>query len=154
MNNIVNQVAYLRTSREFPEDLKELVVQLNKSYLDTANAINARTIGLFPTVRPAITGESWYLTNNQRQQSLRQVYKITSFAPFNHNINFAEVSMFSKITGIAFDGTLYYPLPYVNGAVAAANIGLYVTPTQVIFTTTAPPGIVSGIVILEWISNA
>jgi hypothetical protein len=30
-NNIVNQMPYLRTSRNFPVDLQQLVVEVNKS---------------------------------------------------------------------------------------------------------------------------
>ena len=52
-SNLINQVAYLRTSREFPEELHQLTVEINKTYVDIANAVNARVIGLFPTNRPA-----------------------------------------------------------------------------------------------------
>ena len=33
-SNIVNQVAYLRTSREFPDELHQLSVEVNKMYVD------------------------------------------------------------------------------------------------------------------------
>lgn len=154
MNNVVNQVAYLRTSRDFPVSIGELSVVCSKSYIDVANAVNVRTIGLFPTNRPAITGESWYLVNNQRQQSFRQVYTFTSYTNFNHGINFSGVSTFTKITGIVFDGTIYYPIPYLNPSALVNSIGIRVNPTQVEFLVAGgAPAPQSGFVLLEWLSN-
>lgn len=151
--NIVNQVAYLRTSRNYPEDLTQLTVEVNKSYVDIANAVNARTIGIFPTNRPAITGESWFLTN-QRQQTLRQVYTFSSYAPINHNINFNEVFTFTKINGVIFTGVFYLPLPYVDASSPASSIGIFLSSTQILFTLGgAPPTIDHGIIILEWMSD-
>jgi len=151
--NIVNQVAYLRTAREFPQDIKELAFQTNKSYVDIANAVNARTIGIFPTNVPAITGESWFLTN-RRQQTLRQIYSISSYASVNHGISFKTVSFFTVIRAIGFDGTNYFPITYTNPNIAGSSVGIYVSPTQINFLTTGTsPVLVSGIVILEWMSN-
>ncbi len=69
-SNFVNQTAFLRTSREFPVEAELLTVELNKAYIDTANNVNARTIGLFPSTRPAQGGESWFITANQKQQNM------------------------------------------------------------------------------------
>lgn len=151
--NVVNQVPYLRTAREFPEEIKELAFQINKSYVDIANAVNNRTIGLFPTNRPAITGESWFLTNI-RQQTLRQVYTFTSYTNFNHNIDFSNVSTFTKITGIVFDGSIYYPIPYLNPSALNTSIGIRVNSTQVEFLVAGgAPAPQSGFILLEWLSN-
>lgn len=153
MNNVVNQVAFLRTSREFPEELHQLTVEVNKSYVDIANAVNNRTIGIFSTNRPAITGESWFL-NNQRQQSLRQVYSISSYAAFNHGISVQDISTFTVIRGIGFDGTNYFPIPYVSPVNANGQVGIFVTPTQVVLTSgVGSPVLTKGIIILEWLSN-
>ena len=43
-----NGAPYLRTSREFPEDPKKLTLQISKSYIEIANAVNSRTISIFP----------------------------------------------------------------------------------------------------------
>lgn len=154
MSNFINQVPYLRTSREFPEDIKQLTQEVNKSYIDIAGAVNVRTIGIFPISRPAITGESWYIYGNRRQQSVRQVFNITSLTSFNHNLFWDDIQFFSVIRGIGYDGTNYYPIPYVNATDATANIGIYVTPTQVVFTTGADsPVITSALIILEWLSQ-
>lgn len=153
--NVINQVAYLRTSREFPEDLRQLTVEVNKSYVDTANAINNRVISIFPTNRPAINGESWFVSNNQRQQGFRQVYTFTGAGNIAHGINVAGIYGFVRIYGTFTDGTNWYPLPYVDNVAANNQIKIVVTSTQIQITAGggAPPTITRGIVVLEWLSN-
>jgi hypothetical protein len=151
--NVHNQAPYLRTTRNFPLEIQPLVVEINRSYVDIAQKVNERTIGIFPTTNPAITGESWFVIGNQRHQSLRQIYSISSTAAFNHNINFANVSFFTVIRGIGFDGTNYYPIPYVSPT-AADSMGILVTPTQVILNPGGgAPALTAGIIILEWLSQ-
>lgn len=148
--NVVNRAPFIRTSREIPEDLHQLTVEVNRAYVDIAEAVNRRTIGLFPTNQPAITGESWFLTSS-RQQTLRQIYSISSYAPVTHGINFSGLTAFSTIRATGFDGTNYFPIPFINGA---NTVGIFVSPTQIQFIPTGVvPAIVSGIVILEWLSN-
>lgn len=147
-SNAINQTPFLRTSREFPKDLENLTQEVNKSYVDIANAVNNRTISLFPTTRPAITGESWFLMGNRRQQTYRQVYNMDGFNAIDHNINYSDVSTFTVIRAIAYDGTQYYPIPMVNGA---SSVGITVTSTQILFFPTTFPAPASGIVILEWL---
>ncbi len=153
MNNVVNQVAFLRTTRDFPEELVQLSKECDKAYLDTANAVNSRIIGLFPTNRPAITGESWFLFGNRRQQSFRRVYNITSYAAFNHEIDVTDISTFTEIRAIGFDGVSnYFPIPFYN--LGTMGVGIYVTPTQVQFITGAgSPNLTRGFVLLEWLSQ-
>jgi hypothetical protein len=154
-SNIVNQVPYLRTSRSFPQEAQPLSVEINKSYVDVANAVNNRTIGIFTINRPTVNGESWFITKGQKQQAFRQIYDITSTAAFNHNINFQNVERFTVIRGIGFDGTNYYPIPFVSPVAAANNMGISVTPTQVILTPGgAAPALTQGTIILEWLSQS
>ena len=47
--NVVNQMPYLQTSRNFPLEAQPLAVEVNKSYVDIANSVNNRMIGLYPT---------------------------------------------------------------------------------------------------------
>ena len=156
---LANSVAYLRTSRQFPEEIKQLCLEINKSYVDVANAVNSRTIGLFPINVPAITGDQWFSLNSsstgQRNQTLRQVYQFTSAAPINHGILINEISGFTRIYGTFTDGTNWYPLPYVDVADATNQINIYVSPTQIVISAGAgsPPSITSGYVVLEWLSN-
>jgi hypothetical protein len=154
--NVVNQTPYLRTSRHFPQEAQPLAVEVNRSYVDTANAVNQRTIGIFPTNFPAITGESWFVNNNQRQQTLRQVYLVTGAGNIAHGINFANIAAITKIYGTFTDGTNWYPLPYVDVVSATNQVNVLVNPTNIVIAAGAgaPPAIVSGYVVLEWLSVA
>ena len=154
---VVNSVPYLRTTRDFPEDGQALRMELNKSYIDTSNAINVRTIGIFPTNLPAITGEEWFLSGI-KQQSLRQVYTFSSFSSpqsIAHNLNLSQISMFTKIYGTATDGSIWYTLPYVDITDVTNQISLTITSSNIVITAGggSPPAITSGSVILEWLSQ-
>lgn len=153
--NVLNQVPFLRTSRNFPEEAQSLSVEVNKSYVDISNAVNNRTIGIFPTNNPVITGESWFVSQNKKQQTLRQVYPFTAAGNIPHNVPVANISGFSKIYGTFTDGTNWYPLPYVDVVAANNQINVIVTPTNITITAGggSPPSIVSGYVVLEWLSN-
>lgn len=157
--NIVNQVAYLRSSREFPSEIKQLSVEVFKTYTDIANKVNARTIGLFSINRPSITGESWFLTRTKnrgpRQQTFRQVYEINGTGNFPHGIVFGDIFGFTRIYGTFTNNTNWYPLPYVDVISATNQISIIVNPTNIVITAGAgaPPTIVSGFVVLEWLAE-
>ena len=153
-SNITNQVPFLRTSRSFPMEAQPLSVEINKSYVDIANSVNARTIGQFTTNRPVPSGESWFL-RNQRQQGLRQAWEFTgSNLSINHGINISFIYAFTKIYGTFTDGTNWYPLPYVDTTDVINQVSVEVTPTQIVITAGGgAPTISTGIVVLEWISN-
>lgn len=162
MNNVVNQVAYLRSSREFPKELHQLSVEVDKSYLDTANAINVRTIGIFPTNRPAITGEGWYLTRNQKQQSFRQAYIFTSTADIPIGFKVSNIAQFSRLHGVYTIGTNtnWYGLIPATPVAIAGQISFYVF-VDVTSTTTdlirfvvgaGAPALSYGTIVLEWLS--
>lgn len=159
-SNIVNQVAFLRTSREFPEDLHQIAVETNKAYIDTANAVNARTIGIFPTNRPAITGDSYFL-NNQRQQTLRQVYTFGAIAAgteLDIPTNITSLVQFTRIYGTVITNAVdYRPLPYVDPITLTTGMALLVGTVagkqqiRIVLGATAQP-VTSGLVVLEWLS--
>lgn len=152
-SNIVNQVSFLRTSREFPVELNQLCVEVNKSYVDIANAVNARTIGLFSTNRPAITGESWFITS-RRQQSSRQIYAFTSTTSIDHGLNLTEIERFTRTFGEYTDGTNWYGLIAGSNTAIAGQVSFYVTPTQIVFATGGgAPSVTKGVVVLEWLAN-
>lgn len=154
MTSIINQVPYLRTSREFPEELQQLTVQVNKSYVDIANAVNSRTIGLFPVNRPAITGESWFLIKNQRQQTLRQTYTFTSTASINHGIQVTDTDQFTRCFGSYTNGTNSFGLFWGTSVAIAGQITFYITSTQIVFLVGAgAPALTSGRIVLEWLSD-
>jgi len=155
------QVSYLRTSREFPEDLKQLAIETNRAYLDIANSVNNRTIGTFPVNRSVITGENWFITQNKRQQGLRQTYKfddtmaVAGVITIPHGINIKSLTNFVRIWGTFFDGIFWDTLPFVARINAADQITLKVNATNIVITkgAGAPPAIMNGLVTLEWISN-
>jgi len=152
-DNIVNKAPFLRGSREFPQDPRQLTQEVNKSYLEIAQAVNQRSIGTFPATRPAITGNTWYIKGGKSQFTLRQVYLLgNSFTAIDHNINTSRIGGFAYISGTFTDGTNWYPLPYVDPT-AANQIGIIITPTQITFTVGgAAPSITSGFVVLEYLS--
>lgn len=153
-SNIVNQVPFLRTSRNFPQDSQPLAVEINKSYVDIANSVNARVIGIFSENKPSLTGESWFL-NSGRQQSFRQIYPFTAAGNIAHGINTSAISRFIRIYGMFTDGTSWYPLPYVDAAAANNQVSVKVTSTNIVITAGggSPPSITSGVAVLEWLSN-
>lgn len=161
MNNaIINQAPYLFTSRRFPnEDMAELATQIDIAYLDIANKVNDRTISLFPTTRPAQTGEKWFIENNRRQEGFRQVYNFTTSNPasidaITHNIRAIDLERFVRLYGTYTDGTNWYGLLGASSTIIAGQISFYVTPTQIIFLVdAAAPAVTRGEVVLEWISR-
>lgn len=154
-SNIVNQVSFLRTTRDFPtEDPEQLSVECNKAYLDTANAVNSRIIGIFPVSRPAVTGESWFFTN-QKQQTLRQVYDVTSTTSIAHGLTLSQIPRFTRLYGNFTDSTNWYGfIPGTPNLAIPGQIVFYLTPTNIVFVVGAgAPTVSKGQVVLEWLSN-
>jgi len=156
------QVPYLRTSRNFPNNLDSLSIELNKSYIDTALCVNLRTIGIFPTKYASITGESWHLniSENQngarKQQGLRQVFHFTSFAPIDHYLNLDDIERFTRCYGEYTDETNWYGLISGTSVLIPGQVVFYITPTQIVFVVDgSEPAILNGdgVVVLEWLSN-
>lgn len=156
--NVINQVSYVRSSKSFPEDPHLLALEVDRSYIELANGINVRVIGLFPVNRPAVTGESWFVSQNKRQQTLRQVFAFTSTASITHGIDFGTAfqkdERITRSFGQYTDGTNWYGLiPGTNVAIAG-QISFYVTPTQIVFMTGGgAPALVRGNVVIEWLSD-
>lgn len=145
---------YLRTTRLFPEEIHQLTVEINKSYLDIANTVNNRTIGLYPVNRPAITGESYFIRNNLRQQTLRQVYTFTTTTPITHGITIIDPDQFTNCFGSYTDGTNAYGLLFGTTVAVAGLISFYITTTQIIFLVGAgAPAMTSGKIVLHWLSQ-
>lgn len=155
-SNVTNQVSYLRTSRNFTNEIDELSTELNRTYIDIAQAVNSRTISTFPVNIPTITGENWFITQNQRQQSLRQVYGFTSTTSINHGLRFSNIERFVRGFGSYTDGTNWYGLIFGSNVPIAGQISFYITSTQIVFLSGAgAPSLTNGkgTVIIEWLSN-
>lgn len=151
--NFVNQVSFLRTSRSFPKDIDNLITEMDKAYIDIANAVNFRTISLFPINKSAINGESWYIKANQRQQGLRQVYSFTAIGNIAHQLNVDNI-IITTPKGTFTDGTNWYGAIYGSNISIAGQVSFYVTPTNIVVQAGAgAPAITSGYIVLEWISQ-
>jgi hypothetical protein len=156
MANVINQVAFLRSSRDFPEtNLHELSRETNKAYIEIAQSTNSKINGFFTTTFPSINGESWFLSNNQRQQALRQVFTFTGTSNFNHNIMNVAPGNFIRCFGSYTNGTNTFGFIFGNaGTPIAGQIVFELTSTQIIFGVGAgAPTVSSGIIVVEWISQ-
>lgn len=147
---------YLPRQRNFPkDDAQVLSVELDKTYIEIASRMNERTIGIYANNFPIVTGNKWYLTGGNRiQQTLRQVYPITSTAPVAHGINFAQISGFVQLYGTYTDGTNWYGLIAGSNTAIAGQISFYLTPTNITFLSGGgAPTLTKGFVVLEWLST-
>jgi hypothetical protein len=153
--NIINQVAFLKTSREFPAEIDQIANILTRSYVEIANSINDRTIGLFPSNRPAITGNAYFVFKNQKQQSLRQVYTFETTANIPHGIDTTVIAyigaMYGQYTDILGN---WYGLIAGTSVAIPGQISFYLTPTDIVFVVGAgAPALTKGIIVIEWISQ-
>lgn len=159
--DILNNIAFLRTSREFPNDLKQLAREQNKAYIDVAAAVNNRVIGLFPTDRAAQTGEGWFLNQNQRQSSLRQVYTFTTTTAIPIGFKLTTLSQILPSLGQFTDGTNWYGLINGSNVAIAGQISFYVAVNgastlsdNIVFLVGAgAPSLTSGLIVLNWLSR-
>lgn len=148
-----NQTPYLRTSWDFPEDAKQLSIELDRSFIDVANSINDRTIGIYASNKPVVNGETWFYDQNKKYQALRKIYSATSFANIPHNINTNNLVIFTKISGGFISGTTFYPLPYVHPT-AANQVGIQVSSSNIVFNVGgSAPSPSKVLIILEWLSQ-
>lgn len=162
MNKIINQVPYLRSSRQFPEDIHQLCVEVNRSYIDIANAVNNRTISIFPSNLPAVTGESWYLNENRRQQTFRKAYSfgtISSGSELDIPTGITDFVSFTRIWGVITTNVVdYRPIPYIDVSSLDNGVSILVGEVagmqqiRIILGVSAPP-VTSGIAVLEYLTN-
>lgn len=153
-NSLFNRMPYLPSQRDYPDQIPGLVKEVFRSYVDIAQKVNERTIGIYPSNKPAVTGNKWFLTSEPLGVQ-RQVFPITTVAagPYPHEIDLSQIVGFSHIYGTAYDGTIWYPLPYVDATSATDQIQLHVTSSDIVLTAGAgsPPAITQGYVVLEWL---
>ncbi len=164
MNGNLEITPYLRNQRQFPnDDLRDLSNQMDHAYIDIAQKVNMRTIGLFASGFQIVTGERWYLQGqSQVQQTIRQVYPFGAVAAgteLDIPTGITNLVQFSRIYGTCItDVPDYRPLPYADQGAATNNINILVGTVAGIQQIRILPGatganIVSGIIILEWISQ-
>lgn len=149
----INDTPFLFTSRRFPQEPSQLSLELSKSYIEIANAVNTRSIGIFPASKAAINGQRWYLGQqlvNPNQQGFTQVYPITSFTTFNHGLNLDSIDRFTQCWGGYTDGTNWNGVTWALPAGIAGQVTFYITSTQVVFVGVA--AITKGQIVLQWIA--
>lgn len=157
--NLFNLAPFLRTTREFPLEAQPLSVEINKAYVDTALFVNQRIIGLYPSNKPMVTGETWFITGpSTKQQSLRQVFSfgaIASTTTIPHEIPAGSISTISpKSYGVFTDGTNWYGIPFAASTSISGQVTFYVDATYIhIVVDAGAPTISSGLINLEWITQ-
>lgn len=155
MSTTGESVPYLRSQVDFPQDPQGLSIVLDREYIDIASKVNARVIGIYSLNTSLITGESWYLGGSQSlAQTFRQLYLIEGTGNIEHDIDFNFLSGITRLYGTFTDGTNWYPLPYVDVVNATNQVNMYITPTDIVITAGggAPPTVVSGYVVVEFLS--
>jgi hypothetical protein len=151
--------------RQFPTgDAHNLEKQLVNQGVQFANAINNRTVSTFQLhvdgdKQMLPNGERWFPTATQEltsPQRLRDGFRLVvqvsdSTLAVNHNIT--QINQVTRLYGAFFDGTVWWPLPYVDVVAANNQINVKVTATQIVVTkgAGAPPSISSGIVVVEYL---
>jgi hypothetical protein len=149
---------YLRKQRQFPnDDLKELANQTDLAYIDIANKVNSRTVGIYALNNSTITGDRWYFEGTaSRQQSIRKTFRFSAAGAFNHGIPNSEITSYPKAFGTYSDGTNYYGAIYASNTPILGQVTFYITPTQIVVLSGAgAPTIAtnSGIIVVEWLSR-
>lgn len=163
---------FVPTYRHFPtDDPHNLEKQLVNQGVQFGTAINNRTISTFQLHVDGDTqmlpnGERWFPTApqiNTSPQRLRDGFRLVvqvsdaTTLVVNHNIPL--INQQTRLYGDFFDGTQWWPLPYVDLVSVTNQINVRVTPTvgavsgQIIVTkgAGAPPAITLGIVVLEYL---
>ena len=145
---------FLPLYKDFPtDDARNLERQLVNSYQSIANTLNNRTISTFET-NAILNGERWFPLGNtpKMRDGNRLVVQVSdSTLTISHNISM--INQVTRLYGAFYDGTYWWPLPYVDVANATNQINVKVSPTQIIVTKGggSPPSISNGIVVLEWL---
>jgi hypothetical protein len=154
-NRVINQFPYLREQRNFPTKDNELGNELDRSYVDIANVVNARSIGLFTANRPSNTGQAWYFQGlNEKKQAFRQHYSFTASGNVAHSIPATEYLYFSRCFGFFTDGTNFYGAIFGSNVAIAGQISFYVDATNIVILSGAgAPSITQGYIVLEWITK-
>lgn len=153
MNNIVNTSPYLVDQRSFSKEGDDLNQDLDKSYVDIANAVNSRTIGIYAINRPSVTGNQFY-PENVKLQSLRQIYVFTGTSAIPHGLTLSDVPYMANMEGYYYDDTNWYGLMAASTTAITGQISFYLDETNINFVVDgAAPSLTKGMIILEWLSN-
>jgi hypothetical protein len=155
MTNNLQTSPYLQKQRNFPTEPEDLVNEIDKAYVDIANKVNDRTIGIFAVNFAVITGESWNLNNKKPQQTLRRVYRFTTTANIATGIIVNQTGGFTNNHGQFTDGVNWYGLINGSNVAIAGQRSFYIdgTTNEIVFLDGGgTPALTSGTIVLEWLS--
>lgn len=151
--------AFLQTTEYFPEDQDQMLVKLNLSYADIANAVNIREIAKYETDE-VITGQQFTVSgdNQKKYFTYRKIYyfgPIATGATLNipHGLTFANILLFTKISGtFNTDVPDSRPLPFTSAAAVTNQTSIKVDAANIVIVNGATANnITDGVVILEYI---
>jgi len=157
-----NLSSFLITSRKFPTDEALLEPTLTKMYTDVANAVNARTVGVYNSSQIK-TGNIYFNNGIEHNQhpGFRKVYQLASIASGINAIPL-DITLISTSRFVNMYGTANRPsvqsvgIPYVNVTTPADGITLrinWTVPQIEVVTTTGNWTAYSAIIVLEYILN-
>lgn len=160
-----SQTPYLITTRDFPTSIPEQLEQvLSKSWVDTSQAINTRTIGIFNTTSQ-VNGDKYYNSTNplQLRQAYRKTFSIGAIAAgatltTAHGVTgiVEIVHLYGNcITDVSTIVTAKYePIPFVSATDVTQQVEIYANDTNiVIINGSSNNNILSGNIILEYLLN-
>lgn len=156
---------FVPTYRQFPtSDPHNLEKQLVNFHNQTNTAVNNRTIGEFQLhvdgdKQMIPNGERWFPTAAQSgtpqrlRDGFRLVVQVSDATTLTVTHNIPLINQVTRLYGTFFDGTFWWPLPYVDLLAANNQINVKVSSTQIIVTKggAAPPSISNGIVVVEFL---
>lgn len=149
--------AFLPTSQNFNLDETQLKIQLNKLYTEVANSVNLKENAVYDLVEVQ-NGEQFWNPNSTsvkrycfRKLVVVGIIATNSSATYAHGITGA--TLFTHIYGgcvTAIGGFRSLPYPSVSATGIEIEVG---ATTITIFNGPAAPGIVNGVVILEYLKT-
>src|SRR5207253_2069757 len=98
---------------------------------------------------------NWFVVGNNKQQSLRQLFVVSSTAAISHGIANLKPSQLSRCWGNYVDagGLNGYGLVWGTNVATPGLITFYVTATQIVFVVGAgAPALTAGKVVIEYLS--
>lgn len=142
---------FLTQSRLFPEDSEELREELNKAYIETSTAVNARTIGIYDTFQSA-TGNKWFNDgdpNNPREGYHKGILFDNVIAPGGSDSVAHNIDDLASV--VKFNGSCQTTVP--DWRPFGVDIQISVTDTDVIIalSATASFSINSAVVFPEYV---
>lgn len=147
---------FLTTNRYFPNSEEEFFPTLDHTYMEIAQAVNARTIGIY-SMSESLTGNLFVnpLDANDSVNSYRRTFDISAIAPgatdsFPHDIpTFARLVYLGG--GVSTGLPDWRPVPYI-GVAATDFISIRMDATRIYITNGATaPNIITGIIVIEYL---